>query len=230
MLMSIQWLSPKTIHVFGDSHASFCFRSISTLAVLPVSIGSKNLVLPLEIYWLGPITMHRVGRDGLSFLDLRNYFIQEKDVVVFVFGEIDVRCHIGKQRDTKNRDLAEIIETLATNYINTILQNQKLFSSLTCIVCSVTPPIDGYGRNNPEYPFYGQLSDRVAITCELNKKIQQLCQKHNLLFLDFYDLYTDHQGALNLKFADPTVHIDSIFNVPIKKRLVELIAGDLIAD
>lgn len=218
----------KSIYIFGDSHASFCFREGSFLQKfesfeLPFTINKKSYKLPFKIYWLGPITMHRVGRDGLTFLNVKNYKVQDNDIAVFVFGEIDVRCHIGKQRDLKKRGLGEIINNLAENYITTIKENQKMFNELTCVVACIAPPIDGIGRMNLEYPFYGYLSDRIQIARMLNKKIQLLCALSGFLFLDFYDLYADSQGALDLKFADPTVHIDAIYNKPIKMKLIELI-------
>ncbi len=222
-------LFSRTIHIFGDSHASFCFRQDSLLKNfekfdLSVAINDKQLILPFSVNWLGPITMHRVGRDGIKFLNAKKRGAQEHDIALFVFGEIDVRCHIGKQRDEKQRDENEIINTLAFNYINTLKANQKLFDDLTVIVCCVTPPVDGIDRMNPDYPFYGSLADRVEITKSLNKKLQKLCRENNFLFLDFYDLYADYKGALNLKFADRSVHIDYIYNMPIKKKLIELIA------
>jgi hypothetical protein len=219
----------RNVYIFGDSHASFCFRESAVLQKkesfeLPVTINEKSLKIPFIIHWLGPITMHRVGRDGLQFLNVKNFNVQEDDIVVFVFGEIDVRCHIGKQRDLKKRKLTEIIDELAAKYICTIKENQKQFEELACIVCCIIPPIDGLGRNNPEYPFYGELSDRIDIARRLNQKLQILCTKKNLLFLDFYDLYADFQGALNVLFADPIIHIDSIYNRGIKKKLIELVA------
>jgi hypothetical protein len=228
----------KTIHILGDSHAPFCFREGLILSInflqkmerfeLPVTIYKRDLKIPFIIHWLGPITMHRVGRDGLQFLNVKNFNVQENDIVVFVFGEIDVRCHIGKQRDIKKRKLKEIIDILATKYIETIKENQKQFDELTCVICCIIPPIDGLGRNNPEYPFYGELSDRITIARCLNKKLQELCIKNNLLFLDFYDLYADFQGSLNVLFADPIIHIDSIYNRAIKQKLIELVADHFI--
>jgi hypothetical protein len=73
------------IHVFGDSH-------VSEFSNIPGCL----------LHYVGPITMHRIGRDGLNFLDMTSYGVQENEVAIFVFGEIDCRCHIGKQRDKQN--------------------------------------------------------------------------------------------------------------------------------
>src|SRR5579872_2784969 len=99
-LFSIEMHANEPIYVYGNSHAA-------SFAEIPGCI----------IKWTGPTTMHRIGRDGLSFLDLRMKEIEEGATIVFVYGEIDVRCHIGKQRDLFGRKQDEIIDSLARNYL-----------------------------------------------------------------------------------------------------------------
>jgi hypothetical protein len=196
--------SIPTIHVFGDSH-SMEFTNIPKC----------------NIYWLGPVTMHRMGRDGLNFLNLRAMNIQEGQAVVFAFGEIDVRCHIGKQRDQGSRNLDEIIETLATKYIHAILKNRDLYNHITCIVYSVTPPIDGI--INPAYPYYGSLEDRIHITQKLNARLARLCQQVGIEFLDVYEDYATTEGSLNVALSDGCVHIHGAYNQAIHQKLYKLL-------
>lgn len=233
LLLLIDGVSlPKTLHIFGDSHGSFCFREGHYLQRLetfdlPVTINKKSLNFPFIIHWLGPITMHRVGRDGLEFLNVKSYGVRENDIVVFVFGEIDVRCHIGKQRDLKKRTLDEILDTLVEQYMSAVKANQQTFENITCVITNVIPPIDGANRNDPNYPFYGTLSERVMITRLLNQKLKFACAQKDFLFLDFYDLFTNQDGSLSEKYSDTRVHIDYIYNKLIKKKLFELIAPTL---
>jgi hypothetical protein len=192
------------IHVFGDSHSLEFFQ-------IPHCV----------IHHLGPITMHRVGRDGLSFLYLPNLGVLEGEVAVFSFGEIDARCHIGRQRDLFNRSQDEVIETLAYNYLYTLVLNRMLYRKLTLIVYSVTPPTDCH--YNPAYPFYGSVEDRVAITKQLNRRLKQLCRKVGIEFLDVYADYANPDGTLNLLFHDGTVHIDWVHNQAISKKLYQIL-------
>jgi hypothetical protein len=195
------------IHVFGDSHAKWCFRNI------------KECVIHL----LGPITMHRVGRDGIDFLDLRNHDVLEKDVAVFVFGEIDVRSHIGRQRDEKGRTLDEILDALAKNYIGTVLRNRENYNQLQCIVFAVIPPTHNKEEENPEFPFFGSIEDRVQITRELNKRLIQGCLNHGISVLNVYDLYCTEKGDLKEIYVDVVVHIRTKYNRPIKKQLNKIL-------
>jgi hypothetical protein len=210
----------STVYVVGDSHAAFCFgatRDLLSEERMIYNYGS--LRLPFAIYWLGPITMHRVGREGLSFLDIRRFGVKEGDVIIFVFGEIDVRCHIGKQRDCEERSLDEIINSLAENYIATIIANKKFYARVIAVVFNVIPPFPG--TYNAEYPFYGTLEDRVSITYKLNATLAKLCKLHNILFLNIYDEYCNSAGDLNQALSDGGLHIGKPHNRLIKDKLLE---------
>lgn len=191
------------IHVVGDSHAQ-----------------EFSQIPGCEIHWLGPITMHRAGRDGISTLNLTSIGVEENQVAIFVFGEIDVRCHIGKIRDQGQRNLDEIIETLAAQYIRTILANRTLYKNLLCIVYSVTPPTICY---NPDYPTYGSLEDRVSITKKLNARLANLCSQANIEFIDIYDEYSNFDGTLNAAYSDGNVHINSVHFQTIAQKLKQIL-------
>lgn len=99
----------SAIHVIGDSHSS-------------EFSGIKDCF----IHHIGPRTMYRVGRNGLKILNFKDYNVSENDLVILTFGEIDVRCHIGKQVDFHGRELDEVLSTLVSNYLNTVLENMAI--------------------------------------------------------------------------------------------------------
>lgn len=199
-------LSLHTIHVFGDSHT-----------------GAFTIIPGCVKRWLGSITMHRVGRDKLNFLNLMDQSVFDDQIAVFVFGEIDVRMHIGKQRDETKRELDEIIDILATNYINTILLNRSLYNNLLCIVYSVTPPTEFTIPNAKQSFFYGTLEDRVIITKKLNQKLSELCAKNDIPFLDVYEDYANPDGTLNVSLSDGSVHINGNYCRPIGVKLHQIL-------
>lgn len=169
--------------------------------------------------------MHRVGRDGLLVLNFKKNGVRENDVVVFAFGEIDVRCHIGKQRDLFHRDLNEVIDTLVSNYLSTINENRRLFKNLICIVYSVTPPTDN--ASAPNFPIYGSIEDRVFITKCLNERLAQICRRKNVGFIDVFHDYSNLDGTLNLKISDGNVHINPYHNGAIFRELRKIIEKNI---
>jgi hypothetical protein len=200
--LSAGYLS-SPVHVIGDSH-SMEFSQIPGC----------------QVHWLGPFTMHRVGNQGLSFLHLPDLGVQEGEVVVFAFGEIDVRCHIGKQRDLGNRTLDQVIDDLVHSYLNTILLNRLLYKDLICIVYSVTPPANS---DNPAFPSYGTLEDRIAISKKLNERLASACQQMGIEFLDVYHAYATNEGSLNMNYSDGGVHIHPAYFYVINLKLQEIL-------
>lgn len=213
------------VHVIGDSHGFFCFNNTQS-GITSDEISSfhyaKNGIdvrVPFHIHWLGSRTMHRIGRDGLHGLNIRALGVREGDVAVFLFGEVDARCHIGRQRDEKTRDQQEVIETLALNYVKTVASNKNQYAHVTCFIVSVTPPCDrGY---NVSYPFYGPLSERVSITKDLNNCLKKHGNDIGIHFLDVYSMYAQEDGSLGLEVSDGIIHINPRYNYHIKEKLIE---------
>ncbi len=214
-----------TIHVFGDSHSTCCFGS----GLIPEGTTSNHAIaydqkttLNLAVHHLGPRTMHRIGRDGLAILNFKKHNIQNDDVVVLTFGEIDVRCHIGKQHDETKRDLDEILNTLVNNYMRTINLNRAQYANVSCVIMETMPPSkDGF---NPNYPFWGTLADRANITKKLNARLLEACCEHNILYLPMHDLYANSDGTLNMTLSDGCVHVNPEHNHPLRMRLLSPIA------
>jgi hypothetical protein len=207
LLLSLTlYASHPKIHVIGDSHTEE-FKGLQYC----------------HLHHLGPITMHRVGRDGLTILNFRTLKVKEGDLVVLVFGEIDARCHIGKQRDLKGRPLDEIIDTLVRNYLLTIQYNQATYKKVSAIVYTITPPTEQIYSS--DFPFYGSLLDRVEITQKLNSKLHELAPHFNIVVLDVYEDYADANGVLIPELSDGTVHL-KILN-PIQKKLEQLVNEEL---
>lgn len=173
------------------------------------------------IHHLGPVTMHRFGLSNFTGLNIPNLDLFKNQILIFVFGEIDLRCHIGKQRDLNERNLDEIIETLAVNYINAIFLNQIRYMPRLSIVYSVTQPTDICF--NPDFPFYGGIEERVMISRKLNAKLAELCTVVNIEFLDVYDEYANPDGTLNVNYSDDCVHIRPVYYYNIALKLINIL-------
>jgi hypothetical protein len=215
----------QVVHVFGDSHSSYLFSNQQQGKIYlershyQFQYLNETVNLPFVIHWLGPITMYRIGRDGISCEE-----IKDDDIVVFVSGEIDVRCHIGKQRDQYRRALEEVIETLVKNYIAAILKLRAAYNKLTCVISMIVPPTDV--TYNPEFPYYGSLDDRINITRMLNKTLERECNINNILFIDKYNEYCTERGDLRPDISESgNVHV--VFHKPMKEKLLELVLAHL---
>lgn len=190
---------PKTIHAVGDSHAGM-FGGIQGIVTF------KNL----------GFTMYRIGRDGLP----KNLPYNGNNLVVFCFGEIDIRCHVKPQSEKQGKSPEEVIDDLVSYYFKSIEKKQKEVG-FECYVSSVTPPAyKATGNENKQYPFIGPDEERSYYTKYINSIIKQKCEEMSYSYLNIYDLYSDGNGMLIYKLSDKHVHIKD--NNGIKDLLLSL--------
>lgn len=190
MTMRNRTVAKVGLAVFGDSHAQFCFDRIK---------GA-------QINWLGPVTMHRVGRDGAWFLNGWQPVEPGLDVV-FIFGEIDVRCHIGRISDETSVSRQELCTQLVDRYLNALEMQRSALDIGRIVVSCVPPPADGAGLDNIDFPVYGTWADRAEITRLLNHSLREGCAARNVLFLDFHSDYSTPEGFIISDLSDGSVHI-----------------------
>jgi len=182
------------LYIFGDSHADFSFR---------------GLKMPHQQFHRVSHTMHRVGRDNI-IPNLETHMISTENIFVLTFGEVDCRCHIGKQV-RNGRDIMEVCETLISSYIQTIKNNITAYDRI--IICSITPPANKekyealHGPITHEFPFVGSDQERVENTRIMNSLLKLECEKNNYTFLDSSEHYSDKDGCLIFEKSDACVHI-----------------------
>lgn len=160
-----------------------------------MSINLPNVEIT-NIY-VGPKLMYTFNKDGLG---INSNTISSYDVVVFCFGEIDVRCH------THTFGILAIDE-LVYNYLERIKECTK-GSDVKKVVYFIPPPAKKI--NTPDdvgFPFLGTDEERLQYCLYMNKKLLQGCIKYNYSFIDLYDDYCDVDGFLRRDMSDGHVHI-----------------------
>jgi len=195
--------------VYGDSHAKYFFSAI------------KNV----HLEWLGPVTMHRVGRDRAWFLKERVKF--SCDLGIFVFGEIDVRCHIEKTSLALGSTIEALILDLAQRYISAISSISPFHRN---VIVGVPPPADGPGLVNEKFPVFGTIQNRIRITKILNHRLAYESSKAGLLYLGIPTIFENSEGKLDPKISDGSVHVNPCYSWPIVKSLENLTGKKLIYD
>ena len=182
------------IYIYGDSHANNSFNGLK--------ISHVNNFYP-------SVTMHRIGRDNI-IVNFDNSQHCDDDILCFVYGEIDCRCHIQRQIDSgKNEDY--IIEELVQKYFITIQNNIKKYKKI--IIVGIIPQVarnDYENINGPldlEFPFVGSDEDRVKYTYKINKLIEDNCKSKDYVYFNPYSFYTNENGTLNFGFSDQQVHL-----------------------
>lgn len=189
-----------TIHTIGDSHSKFGWEKIKDICV----------------HHIGPKTCFSVGRDNLFMvggsvpLENKNRWIsiKENDIVLFCFGEIDCRCHVGKHI-SNTRSYQSIIDEMIDKYFVTLQTNQRWFNSIKVAVYNVPPPCKQYDQEENEvYKFIGTDETRKSYHEYFNKSLKLKCMEYEYYFFDVYQKYKDDQGFLKKELSDGGVHIN----------------------
>ncbi len=213
-----------SIHVIGDSHSRL-FTQLPGCIVH--HIGPRTMYGLRNGLIIGELTRYGYHLKGDPLpeetripLDVRSFGVQAGQYVVYVFGEIDVRTHIGRIRDKTGQGLDEILDDLVKYYIDLIVTNQQESQCLS-IIAAIVPPSNII--ENPDFPFYGSLEDRIMIQQQLNTKLKLACQQHNLLYLDCNSNFTNPDGTLCYDMSDGHVHLHPKCNIIVGQELYRLI-------
>lgn len=202
------------IYTFGDSHA---YNSWEIINREKIKINMHNI---------GPKLCYSFGRDKLNCLNIKDYKVDNNDIVVFCFGEIDCRYHIYKHISPE-KTYKTIIDEIVENYFKAIEENIKQFTKLHVAVFNVVPPVEKYntGENN-EFPFLGSDEERKSYVLYFNEKLKEYCNKYNYYFFNVYNEYCDSNGYLNKDLSDSGVHL--LNPTFLYRKLIEYLINILI--
>jgi lipopolysaccharide biosynthesis glycosyltransferase len=187
-------LLPSNLNIYGDSHALMLFKGLQ--------MEHRNL------FQFGK-TMFRVGRDQhiLNFTQVHN---NPERIFCLVYGEVDVRAHIGRQVHYGHHHKS-VCRELADNYFKAIKANIVQYKAI--IVVAIPPPVDpkdhtlpGHHHDDP-LPFIGTNSDRVIYTNDLNALLEEACKEYGYYFFNPFDMYKRHDGTLKYDMSDGCIHI-----------------------
>jgi hypothetical protein len=209
-------LTVKMIYAIGDSHARFCFSGC-----VGVQICSHST-----------ITLRRVVRQEESLLSniIKKIKPIKNDILIFLFGEIDIRCHADPLiKHRKKITMDGLLKMWAQTYVDKI--NCLGTNGAKISIASIPPPltkekwiISEEGKEKIKIvtpPANGWDFERALYTKTINKYFKIECGRMGWDYFDIYSKYADEFGMLPLNKGDGTVHIKD--NSEIKKMINELI-------
>lgn len=185
-----------TVHVIGDSH-SLLFND------------------PLfQIHYVGPATAYNlISNSSTNHSKQKIYEIlkklpkNKKNILLFVFGEIDCRIHIYKISKERKVSLKNVIRDTATTYINNIKDFNKKFNHIQVVIFNVLP--QGEQANYYQVKYYSSRKTRMMITRELNILLEKFCKKNTIPFIKVFDKLVDSKDERKKEFIFDEVHFNS---------------------
>jgi len=186
------------IHTFGDSHADAGHSHWGYISLPNINIKTHHL---------GGKLMYSFGKFGYDVLNIKKYGVNEGDIVIFCFGEIDCRNHVHKHI-TSELSYKDVIDDLVDNYFKAIKENVEQYKNLKTSVYNVVPPTKAfYCAPDHPYPFLGSDKERKIYYKYMNEKLKELCKAYDYYYFDIYDECCDDEGFLRKDYSDGNVHL-----------------------
>ena len=170
------------IYVLGDSHAGCTFAGIPGVeAVLVGSFTLKTVGLP----------DNRALEEAVGRLPLG-----PTDVVLFMFGEIDVRKRLKGRLEREESTLTDVARKNVVAYLKRI-RALELRGARRGVV-SIIPPNRVRDDNAAMIAPTATDAERAEYTAAYNKFIAMGCGMLKYLYVDVYSAYKDADGLLPL--------------------------------
>lgn len=135
---------------------------------------------------------------------INGYNITKDDIILFCYGEIDIRAHIGFHADENNLPIKISIDICVDRYLEVLLHFKELGFNVGVFAPSASLPNELFynvGRN------YKDSQTRNRITFEFNKYLNDKCLEHGLIFKNIQEkLLNDDYSSNKIYFKD-NIHL-----------------------
>jgi hypothetical protein len=162
-----------TVYVFGDSQTGV-YEALPN-AVVRTAYGG---------------TMYGIGRDRAPLVHRLRGRMGRKATLMFVFGGVDARRHIGAIAEKTGRPLGAIIDDLVDAYLRAIDARR---GRRPVLIVGVLPPAANESLR-PKLPTWGEQAERIEIARRLNARLEAGCAGFGFGFVSHFDTYADEAG------------------------------------
>jgi hypothetical protein len=124
-------------------------------------------------------------------------------VLVFVFGSVDARLHIGRVAETTGRPVVKVIGELVDSFLAAIEAERH---GRRVLVVGVLPPAAN-DAISPQFDRWGTQEQRIVIARSLNERLAERCADFGFAFVDHYDRYCDERGGQRPELTSDGLHL-----------------------
>ncbi len=207
----------------GDSHAVLLNTGDFPIPVLSAVDGGRRY-----IWHLGPRLLYSIATNGFPPLVCRvarmagRLRASQQLTCVFVFGEIDTRCHLApRMRDG-------LPPNLAADYLDAVLGLARSVGSNRTFVV-VPPPPSGLIKDHAQFPIAGTLEERQlahqwlaeALVAAVGKRADPSCE-----LLDLRQSLADADGLLRPELTYDGCHTNDAGRQAVRRQYEAQFASD----
>jgi hypothetical protein len=164
--------------------------------------------------------MHRVGRDQAWFLRRTERSRGLHSSLFLLFGEIDVRVHLGRIAARDNVPVDMLVDDLVERYLDAI---DHARSGRMVTICGIIPvATDEMIARTHWLPASGTSEERVVIARRLNQCLRAGCLARGFTYCEPYGRYADERGFLREELSDGNVHLSINHAGPMKAAVEQV--------
>jgi hypothetical protein len=142
-----------------------------------------------------------------------------RSTLVFVFGGIDARRHIGGIAEKNQRSIDAVVEELCEKYLAAIARHHR---ARLVVVVGVLPPAANEAISRPTGA-WGTQEERAQIVRRLNQALASGCRSKGFGFANICDLYSDDRGYQLSGLSTDGVHLNPDVIGPLLERVSAVI-------
>lgn len=204
----------KTIIVIGDSHVNF-FGKREEICWHPLCMEERINICPakgnIDAIHVGPGLAYNLNIDNctnrtkekIEWLD--KYYIKKDDIIVFSFGEIDIRAHLFLEAERQNIDWEKICENIVFNYIQ-MLRHYVMMDKAKIFVWApvASKPIK---NEKSEIDAIGDERSRNIATEYFIKILGEECAKIGVSVLTIFNNLIDENYKTKTEYYSDEIHL-----------------------
>ena len=204
----------------GDSHAVLLNSPRFPFPVLaPVRDG--------QFAWhVGPLLLHSVAVRGFPAQVERTAGVisrlpaSRRLTCVFVFGEIDVRCHLAPRLE------GGLDTAFVTRYVDRVISLMDRIGAPRAVIAVPTPPSDDV-QDHVMFPVAGDLSQRIEAHSLVRQTLIDTLRDRDdprLDLLDLREVLADADGRLLSELTDDGCHTNDEGRTVVRAHFVSQLA------
>ena len=162
------------------------------------------LINNLVINWVSHLflSINRfIKSDYKSFL--KTIPIHNGDILVFMFGEIDLRVSCGRNDNLKGISAEHNLDRILNKYYNVLKEIKDLYPQCNIIVMAPNPPIrDGVLKPDSYLGIWSDESNRMMLYKQFTNFFYNESLLGNITYLNCMDLYADEEGFMKTELLN----------------------------
>lgn len=189
------------VFAFGNSHVSIFSGTDSMVPIWPNLSQDK---LPwFRTFRIGAVTAYQAVKHMKLIYEICDSvsFKKDEDILLFVFGEVDIRAHIVEQSKKQNRPQVQITKEVVQRYFEAIKEAKDEGYEVAVFGC-----IAGFklkeGGDKPPWPYSGTCKERNSITQIFNQELCKKCHTNYIPFISVFEEMLLMNGETDVRYLD----------------------------